>query len=444
LPERPGFGLVRSAGADSNGAGEPGSPDFKAKTIVQKFGGSSLATPELREIAASRVLEARQRGASPVVICSALGRAPEPYATDSLLAFLGPSRGGPNRDLLISCGEAIACAVFAELLTAWGADAQAMTGGQAGIITDANFGDAKILRVAPENVFRLLERGIIPVVAGFQGVTETGAVTTLGRGGSDLSAIALGGALGSEAVEIFTDVSGVMTGDPRRIAGAHTIDRVSYAEMVELAADGAKVMHAKAAELARVTQTPYVVKGLRSNFGSTIDQGHKPSESKPVTGITSLRDVVFVRVIQGEIDDLEARRQLELEIFGRAAESDVSVDMINVNNAGVFFIVDTCDLETIRRVFAGLNMALRVRTNCAKISIVGAGMRGVSGVMYRVVQALSEAEVEIIHSTDSNITISVLVPEEDVARAEQAIHDYFRLGRGQDATPPEMVAGAPR
>ncbi|MBD5606348.1 MAG: aspartate kinase [Candidatus Eremiobacteraeota bacterium] len=417
---------------------------MNAKTIVQKFGGSSLATPELREIAASRVLEARQRGASPVVVCSAIGRSPDPYATDSLLALLGPSRGGANRDLLLSCGEAIACAVFAELLTTWGADAQAMTGGQAGIITDAAYGEAKILRVEPDNVFALLERGIIPVITGFQGVSERGAVTTLGRGGSDLSAIALGDALGSEAVEIFTDVSGVMTGDPRRIAGAHTIDRVSYAEMVELAADGAKVMHAKAAELARVTQTPYVVKGLRSNFGSTIDEGHAPNGFMPVTGITSLRDVVFVRVIQGEIDDLEARRQIELEVFRRAAESDVSVDMINVNNAGIFFIIDSEYLATIRRVFGGLNMALRVRAHCAKISIVGAGMRGVSGVMYRVVQALSEAGVEIIHSTDSNITISVLVPEEDVARAEQAVHDYFRLGRGQDATPPEMAAGVQR
>jgi aspartate kinase len=398
----------------------------------------------LREIAASRVLEARARGASPVVVCSALGRAPDPYATDSLLALLGPSRGGANRDLLVSCGEAIACAIFAELLTSWGADAQAMTGGQAGIITDGTFGDAKILRVEPRNVFAALERGIIPVVTGFQGVTESGALTTLGRGGSDLSAIALGDALGSEAVEIFTDVSGVMTGDPRRIAGAHTIDRVSYAEMVELAADGAKVMHAKAAELARVTQTPYLVKGLRSNFGTTIDEGHKPESLKPVTGVTSLRDVIFVRVIQGEIDDLDARRELELEIFRRLAERDVSVDMINVNNAGIFFIIDHDRLETMRAELAGLNMALRVRAHCAKISIVGAGMRGTPGVMYRVVQALSESEIEIIHSTDSNITISVLVPEEDVVRAEQAIHDYFRLGRGQEFTPPEMVAGAQR
>jgi aspartate kinase len=399
------------------------------KTIVQKFGGSSLATAELREIAASRVLELRARGASPVVVCSALGRTPDPYATDSLLALLGPTRGGANRDLLLSCGESIACAIFAELLTSWGADAQAMTGAQAGIITDANFGDARILRVDPTNLIAALERGVIPVVAGFQGATESGAVTTLGRGGSDLSAIALGDALGSEAVEIFTDVSGVMTGDPRRIAGAHTIDRVNYSEMVELAADGAKVMHARGAELARTTETPYVIKGLRSNFGTTIDEGHKPDRLKPVSGITSLRDVVFVRIIQGELDDVVKRRELEVELFRRLAEADVSVDMINVNNAGIFFIVDTEKLATARDVLSGLNLAIRVRAHCSKISIVGAGMRGTSGVMYRVVQALAEAEIEIIHSTDSNITISVLVPEEDTQRAEQAIHDYFRLGR---------------
>jgi aspartate kinase len=410
------------------------------KTIVQKFGGSSLSTPELREIAASRVLEARQRGAAPIVVCSALGRAPEPYATDSLLAMLGPSRNGPNRDLLLSCGEAIACAVFAELLTSWGADAQAMTGAQAGILTDGEFGDARILSVDPRNLIAALERGIIPVVAGFQGADASGAITTMGRGGSDLTAIALGEALGSEAVEIFTDVSGVMTGDPRRIAGAHTIDRVSYAEMVELAADGAKVVHAKAAELARRTSTPYVVKGLRSNFGTMIDEGHAPERLHPVSGITALTDVTFYRIIQGEIDDAAERARLERELFRRLAERGVSVDMININNAGIFFITDGDRIDTVRAELADLNLAVRVRAHCAKLSIVGAGMRGTPGVMYRVVAALNDASVEIIHSTDSNITISVLIPEEDAVRAEQAIHDFFRLGR-RDATPPDLTAG---
>lgn len=399
------------------------------RTIVQKFGGTSLATPENREIAASRVREARARGLAPVVVCSAIGRAPEPYATDSLAALLGPIRHGPNRDLLIACGESISSAVFAELLIAHGAPAQAMTGGQAGVITDEQYGDAQILRVEPHHVLGLIERGIIPVVTGFQGVSETGAVTTIGRGGSDLTAIALGEALGSETVEIFTDVSGVLTADPSRIDGAHPIERVSYDEMVELAADGAKVMHAKAAELAQLTGTPYAVKGLRTDLGTTIDEGATPDRSHPVSGIASFRNVTFFRAIQGDLHDLDARRELEVELFRRLSENNVSIDMINVNDAGIFFIADTDQVDRVRAELQNLNLALRVRPRCAKISIVGAGMRGTPGVIYRVVKALTDAKVEIIHSTDSNITISVLVREEEMDRAEQAIHDSFSLGR---------------
>ncbi|MGH7756741.1 MAG: aspartate kinase, partial [Vulcanimicrobiaceae bacterium] len=290
-------------------------------------------------------------------------------------------------------------------------------------------------------VLAALERGVTPVISGFQGVTRAGAVTTLGRGGSDLTAIALGDALGAESVEIFTDVSGVMTGDPRRIDGAHTIPRVSYAEMVELASEGAKVVHARGAEYARATVTPYVVKGLRSNFGSAVDDGHAPDRMRPVTGITALREITFFRVIQGDIDDVAARRKLEVTLFGRLAERDISIDMINVNNAGIFFVCDTEKVDAVRAELADLNLAIRVRPHCAKLSIVGAGMRGTPGVMFRVVDALVATGVEIIHSTDSNITISVLVPEEDVARAEQAIHDSFRLGREAHVSPEITAKG---
>ncbi|HXF34307.1 MAG TPA: aspartate kinase [Candidatus Acidoferrales bacterium] len=398
-----------------------------SKAVVQKFGGSSLASPELREIAASRVLEARAAGTPPVVVCSALGRAPDPYATDTLLGMLGPVLHGPNRDLMLACGELIACSVFAELLTSLGAPAQAMTGAQAGIVTDNAHGDAKILSVDPGNLVAAIQQGIIPVVAGFQGMTQAGAISTLGRGGSDLTAIAIGEALDAESVEIYTDVSGVMTADPKRIAGAHTIDRVHYSEMVELAGNGAKVMHAKAAELARQTSTPYAVKGLRSNVGTTIDDSDDADAERPVTGLTVLRDITFFRIIQGEAG--AERADLDLKIFQRMAENDISIDMINVNNAGVFFVCDSDNVEAAKRELADLNVAVRVRAHCAKISVVGAGMRGTPGVMYRVVRAITEAGVEIIHSTDSNITISMLVPEEGATRAEQSIHDFFKLGR---------------
>jgi aspartate kinase len=397
--------------------------------VILKFGGSSLATHELREIAASRVLEAVRRGDSPVVVCSALGRAPEPYATDTLAELLGPVRNGPNRDLLLACGEAIASAVFAELLCALGAPAQAMTGLQAGITTDDEFGDAEIRDVDPEPVRRLLARGIIPVVTGFQGGMADRTTTTLGRGGSDLTAVALGEALGAAAVEIYTDVSGVMTGDPRRVAGTHPLERVTQAEMVELAGNGAKVMHHKAAELARATRTPYVVKGLRSNVGTTVDDDAPVDSDRPVTGLAVLRDVTFCRIIQGLTEDSD-RSDVDRDVLARIAERGISIDMTNVNDAGVFFIVDDEHAEAVRPALADLNLALRMRPHCAKISVVGAGMRGTSGVIYRVVKAVTDAGVEIIHSTDSNITISILVPLDRAEAAEQALHDAFGLARG--------------
>ena len=396
--------------------------------VVLKFGGSSLATPELREIAASRVLDARAKGKSPVVVCSAIGRSPDPYATDSLAKLIEPVQSGPNRDLLIACGENMACAVFAELLISLGAPAQAVTGAQAGFITDETWGDAKILDVDVSHLRDLIGASVIPVVAGFQGASRSGATTTLGRGGSDLTAIVLGYALAAETVEIYTDVSGVMTADPKRIEGAHTVARVNYAEMVELAGNGAKVMHHKAAQLAHTTSTPYTVKGLRSNVGTAIDDGAPIDRESPVTGITSLRDITFFRIIQGE--DVEHRADLDLAIFERLAERGISIDMINVNNAGVFFVCDTDNVESVRGELSNLNIALRVRASCAKLSIVGAGMRGTPGVMARIVRAVTDADVEIIHSTDSNITVSILVPEEDTVRAEQALHNYFRLGHG--------------
>jgi aspartate kinase len=395
--------------------------------VVQKFGGSSVSTAELREIAASRVLEASRSGSQVVVVVSAMGRIPDPYATDTLLGLIGPARGGPNRDLLLAVGEMISAAVFAELLTSLGAPAQAMTGGQAGIVTDDTFGDARILEVDTTAVRAALDAGIIPVVTGFQGATRGGGVSTLGRGGSDLTAIALGDALGASSVDIYTDVSGVFTADPRRVADAHSIDRVTPAEMVELAGNGAKVMHSKAAELAHATKTPYAVKGLRSNIGTLIDDDAPIDRDRPVTGITALRNVSFFRVIQG-LSDEGGRATLDRELFDRLAAKNISIDMINVNDAGVFFVCDDENVERVRAELHNLNLALRVRMHCAKLSIVGAGMRGTPGVMAGVVRAVTGATVEIIHSTDSNITISVLVPDEGAIRAEQALHDFFALG----------------
>ena len=396
----------------------------RTTVVVQKFGGSSLATPELRAIAARCVREAAGDGRTPVVVASAPGRAPEPYATDSLIALVPDAADSPNRDLLLACGEIIGATIFAELLTSIGIKARALTGGQAGIITNGDHGDARIDRVDPEPIRALLAEGVTPVVAGFQGVTNDGTVTTIGRGGSDLTAVAIAAALGNASLEIFTDVDGVMTADPRRVEEAHTVERLTLEEVSELAGLGAKVMHDRAAELARNSRIPFTVRSLRSGLGSTIGDDASADRAKPVTGLATMVGYSFVHVVP---EAAVMQGGWEQDVFRTMYEASINLDCINVNAAGVFFIVQDSEHERTRELLDALPVAVRSRRECAKVSIVGAGMRGTPGVMYRVVEALSRAGVPIIHSTDSNITISVLVPGTLASTAEQALHAYFNL-----------------
>jgi aspartate kinase len=205
--------------------------------------------------------------------------------------------------------------------------------------------------------------------------------------------------------------------------------RVHSLEAVELAENGAKVMHARGAELAHRTATPYTIKGLRSNVGTTIDDKAPVDHDRPVTGIAVLHNIAFVHLMPRSRGVDPRAPKIELAVFQRLAENDVSIDMINVNDAGIFFICDAENVETIKRELRELDVEFRLRPHCAKLSIVGIGMRGTPGVMYRVVRAVVEANAEIIHSTDSNITISILVDEDDAARAEQSVHDFFKLGQ---------------
>ena len=398
------------------------------RVAVLKFGGTSVASREQREVAVQRVRDALDSGFSTVAVVSAMGRPPDPYATDSLLELIGGRSGSLNADVLLAAGELIAAAVFAEELSAAGIPAAALSGARAGILTDERFGDATILRVEPRAIAELLDRNVVPVVAGFQGASEGGALTTLGRGGTDLSAIAIGSALGAERVDIYTDVSGAMTADPRRIAGARTIERASLEEMTELAEHGAKVMHHKAAEYAGRTGTPYAIKGLHTDAGTVVDES--VDHHRAVTGVTSTGRMTWVRVIRGDVESPRRRMETELEMFRRLADAEISIDQVTINQAGVAFAVGGDRGNDLRRLMGDLNIAVRVREGCAKLSVVGSGMRNTPGVVREVVEALSRENVEIIHCTDSNVTISILVPAADVARAERAVHDQFRLDAG--------------
>lgn len=408
----------------------PSTSSGLGRVAVLKFGGTSVATREQREVAFARILDAREAGFAPVAVVSAMGRRPSPYATDTLLELIGGNTGSANADLLLACGELLSAAIFAEELRAMNVEAQAMTGAQAGIITDKTFGDGQILRVEPREVEALIARGAVPVVAGFQGAADDGTIVTLGRGGSDLSAIALGHALGADRVDIYTDVSGAMTADPKRVPTARVIERASLEEMSELAQHGAKVMHHKAAGFAERTGTRYAIKGLQTDVGTIVEAGY--DSQRPVSGVTASGRVTWIRVIRGDIENPTQRMQTELEMFRRIADAGISIDQVTINQAGVAFVVDGDRGNEVRALLGDLNLAVRVREGCAKISVVGMGMRYLPGVVHQCVLALSNADVEIIHCTDSNVTISILVPEADVTRAEAAVHDQFHLA-GENA-----------
>ncbi len=394
------------------------------RIAVLKFGGTSMADAEVRALAAERVAQARDDGYAVVAVVSAMGRAPAPYATDSLLALVGGDDGSPNADLAAACGEMLAAAVFAQELRAAGIEARALTGAQAGIRTDGRHGNAAIRRIDPSSVVAVLDRGAVAVVAGYQGAADDGTITTLGRGGSDLTAIALGSALGAERIDIYTDVQGVMTADPRRISAAETIARVTFEEMSELAHLGARVMHHRAAHLAHERGVPYAIRDVRSGVGTIVDD--TTVSERPVTGVTLTAPMSWVHV---ERESGAAYDDATVGVLGRIAASGISIDQVALNGKGIAFAVHGRHAAEVAAILREASMPHERRDGCAKLSVIGAGMRGRPGVVHAVISALAGARIPIVHATDSHITISVLVPEEYAARAEQVVHDHFGLGR---------------
>jgi aspartate kinase len=402
------------------------------RTLVQKFGGTSLSTPERRAMVVEKVLAGRREGFQVAVVVSAMGRLGEPYATDTLLRLLDGDRGSVarrERDLLLSCGEIISAALLAVHLARRGVKATALTGAQAGLVTDAVFGDAHLREVIPVRVLEILAAGGVAVIAGFQGVTREGEVTTLGRGGSDTTAAAVGVALQAELVEIYTDVEGVMTADPRLMPEARLLERVTYAEVAEMAHLGAKIIHPRAVEIAASGRVPLRIKSTLSDLPGTLIADPPPDGieirgDRVVTGIAHLAGLGQLRVRAGGDGDLSDR---QVELFAALAGAGISVDLINVSPDLVSFAVAAGDLEPARARLSGLGLSVEARPDLAKVSAVGAGMRGVPGVMARVVAALKGAGVLIYQTSDSHTNISCLVPEASLPQAVAALHREFRL-----------------
>jgi aspartate kinase len=399
--------------------------------IVQKFGGTSVATPEGRQRVSEKVIEALNRGLSPVVVVSAMGRHPQAYATDTLLSLVGayqPYQDKRELDLLMACGETISAVVMSHHLRSLGYQAEAFDAYRAGIRCSDDAGEGAVLRVVPDNMLTSLRAGHIPVVTGFQGVNSQLAVTTLGRGGSDTSAVVLGAALKAQVVEIYTDVDGVMTADPRVCDQAHILSQVSFEEMGELAGEGAKVVHPRAVDLAADHNLPVWIKNTFGDaYGTLLSPVPPPQaieKTRVVTAVAHMLGLSQAMVdFNGHPVDESRNRVMEA-----MAQRDVNLDLINLCGPQMYFIFRTQPYQDkARQALEQLGFAYHLRDDCAKISLVGAGMRGTPGVAYRAHRCLSAAGVEVYHSTDSNITISCLIPANRLRQAMDAVHREFNL-----------------
>lgn len=402
------------------------------RILVQKFGGTSLSTRQARSEAARHIARALEEGYAVVVVVSAMGRYGDPYATDSLLDLIRQNGGSlPRRetDLLLSCGELIAASVMCSLLSSQGIPSTVMTGGQAGIQTDERHGNARIRKVNGKAIIERLKQGFTVIVTGFQGQSESGELTTLGRGGSDTTATALGAALHAEAVEIYTDVDGILTADPKIVHDAKPLAHISYAEVCNLANYGAKVIHPRAVEIAMHAQIPIHIRSTFSDSeGTWVRNGHSGKSLKSVTDryVTGIAHTENITQIQ--VDTEGAALDLHSLVFKAMAQAEISVDFINVNPSSIVYTVHDRDAARAVDILGELGIKPRCKSSCAKVAVIGGGINGVPGIMSAIVSALAERQIAILQSADSNTTIWVLINRTDMESALRALHETFGLG----------------
>lgn len=399
------------------------------KIIVQKFGGTSVQNEKIRLMAFNHIKHALKDGYKVVVVVSAIGRYGDPYATDTLLELIGAKNTKltpREQDTLLSVGETISASVFTNMLKEADIKAEAFSGGQAGIITSNHHLNAKITEVDTCRLKTALKTLDVAVVAGFQGKAKNGDITTLGRGGSDTSAAALGVSLQADYIDIFTDVDGMMTADPRIVEHARSLPRVSYNEVSNMAYQGAKVIHPRAVEIAMTAKIPMRIRSTYLESTGTLvtsvadELGHFDVKERMVTGVAHVTNLTQISV---KTDTVKAQQQA----FKILADAGISLDFINILTDSVIFTVPEEKRLVVKLLLEKADLQTNVRENCAKVSIVGAGITGVPGVTAKIVGALSEKNIPILQSADSHTTIWVLVREEDLISAVNALHDVFCL-----------------
>ncbi|MBS2969037.1 aspartate kinase [Metabacillus sp. KIGAM252] len=403
------------------------------KILVQKFGGTSVKDHEGREQAYKHISLALEQGYKVVVVVSAMGRNGDPYATDTLMSLLyGEAEDvtGREHDLLLSCGETISSVVFSSMLRKKGLNSAALTGAQAGFMTNDDHTNAKILEMNCSRLKEMLETSDVAVVAGFQGAAPNGDITTLGRGGSDTSAAALGAALNAEYIDIFTDVEGVMTADPRIVESARPLVNVTYTEICNLAYQGAKVIHPRAVEIAMQAKVPIRIRSTYSDKEGTLVAANSAGKmgsdvtEQLITGIAHMANVSQIKVAakRGEY-------HTQTDVFKAMAKNSISVDFFNITPNEVVYTVPGSVTNKAVEILESMGYHPTVTKKCAKVSVVGASIMGVPGVMATIVSSLSDQGIQILQSADSHTTIWVLVNEENMISAVNTLHEAFELSK---------------
>ena len=400
--------------------------------IVQKYGGTSVGSPERILNVAKRVADSKKEGHKIVVVVSAMSG-----VTDGLIKLareVNPEATARELDVLLATGEQQTIALTALALHGIGVPAVSLTGAQAGIVTDKMHTKAKIANITPKKVHEHLDAGQVVVVAGFQGQNPDGSITTLGRGGSDLTAIAMAAALKADLCEIYTDVDGVYTADPRIVPNAKKIQEISYDEMLELASLGAKVMQARSVEFAKKFKVKFVVRSsFNHNPGTVITEENPAMEEVVIRGVSLDKNQAKVTII-----GVPDKPGVAAGLFGALAEAGTNVDMIvqNVSLEGttdMTFTIAKDDLPAAKKIIEAQVAKIGARSYTAKdgigkLSVVGIGMRSHTGVAATLFQALVQAGINIQMISTSEIKISVIIDESEGPRATQVVHDAFKLG----------------
>jgi aspartate kinase len=404
-----------------------------SKLLVQKYGGSSVGSVERIAAVVARIARDRAAGRDVVAVVSAMGD-----TTDDLLALASSVTGGalPNareQDALLATGEIQSAALLAMALIARGTDAVSLSGAQAGISADGTYGKGRIAGIEPKRVRAELDAGRVVIVAGFQGVSEGSETTTLGRGGSDTSAVALAAALGADRCQIFTDVRGVYTADPRAVPAARQLSVVGYEEMLELANQGAQVMQTRAVELGWVNNVAIeVLSSFEEQPGTVIKEDTQVEKRNKVRGLAA--DTKVAKVTMVAVPD---KPGIARSVFDPLSASNINVDMIvqNISHDGttdLSFTTSRADLAAARPVLEKIRAeigarALEIDENVAKVSIVGAGIQNAPGYAARMFGTLADAKINIQMISTSEIRITCIVSESDAPRALQALHETFDL-----------------